>query len=89
VLSLSHNLLTSAHSLCCFRTLQYVNLNFNSLTSIKGIEHCRELRHLYALATLPPTVAARLGLKGSREALLRRRRDVRCHFPSQHLRTKP
>jgi Leucine-rich repeat (LRR) protein len=46
VLSLSHNQLTSAQSLCWFGSLKYVNLNFNSLTSIDGIQYCRELRHL-------------------------------------------
>lgn len=46
VLSLSHNQLTSAQSLCWFVHLKYLNLNFNSLTSIAGIQYCRELRHL-------------------------------------------
>ena len=46
VLSLSHNQLTSAQSVCWFVNLKYVNLNFNRLTSIAGIQYCRELRHL-------------------------------------------
>ena len=49
VLSFSHNRLSSLSSLtaCCDR-ITHLNVSFNALTSLDGLEACRHLTKLYA-----------------------------------------
>lgn len=47
-LSLSHNKLTSLQALSCLRLLTTLNVNFNQLASLEGVQHCTCLNHLFA-----------------------------------------